>query len=161
MIIPTVAGLYLLFSFVLTSEGALVEADISDQLAAANGNLTALNTQIAHGLAAGPAYRGTFDIAWSCLLTIIACIYNAIHLNVPRRNTGKWKLLLRKVKWATIALLAPEIVLYTAATQFLVAYKVKKEVNAMRGQIRGENKWVVDCTGNQAGYILMLSSDQN
>ena len=140
MIILTIAGLYLLSSFALTSEGALVEADISGQLAAANGNLTALKTQIADGIAAGPPYRGTLDVVWSCLLTILACIYNAIHLNVPRRNTGKWMLLLRKVKWATIALFAPEIVLYTAATQILGAYKVKKEVNAMRGQTRGKNK---------------------
>ena len=140
MIILTIAGLYLFSSLALTSEGALVEANVKDQLAAANGNLTALKTQIAHGIAAGPAYRGTFDIAWSCLLTILACIYNAIHLNVPPHNTGKWMLVLRKVKWATIALFAPEIVLYTATTQFLDAYKIKKEVNAMRGQIRGKKK---------------------
>lgn len=140
MITLTIAGLYFFSSLVSTSEGALVQTDISGQLAAANGNLTALKTQIAHGLAAGPAYRGTFDIAWSCLLTILACIYNAIHLNVPPRNTGKWMLLLRKVRWATIALFAPEIVLYTATTQFLEAYKVKEKVNAMRGQIRGKNK---------------------
>ena len=140
MIVLKNAGLYLFSSLVSTSEGALVQTDISGQLAAANGNLTALKTQIAHGVAAGPAYRGTLDIVWSCLLTILACIYNAIHLNVPPRNKGKWKLLLRKVKWATMALFAPEIVLYTATTQFLDAYNVKKEVNAMRGQIRGENK---------------------
>ena len=140
MIGLAIAGLYLFSSLMSTSEGALVQTDISGQLAAANGNLTALNTQTVHGVAAGPAYRGTFDIVWSCLLTIFACIYNAIHLNVPPRNTGKWRLLLRKVKWATMALFAPEIVLYTARTQFLDAYKVKKEVNAMRGQIRGENK---------------------
>ena len=140
MTILTIAGFYLLSSLASTSKGALVQNNISGQLAAANGNLTALKTQIAHGLAAGPAYRGTFDIAWSCLLTILACIYNAIHLNIPPRNTGRWKLLLRKVKWATIALFAPEIVLYTATTQILDAYKVKKEVNAMRGQIRGKNK---------------------
>ena len=140
MSVLTIAGLYLLSALASTSEGALVQTDISDQLAAANGNLTTLKTQIAHGIAAGPAYRGTFDIAWSCLLTILACIYNAIHLNVPPHNTGKWMLLLRKVKWATIALFAPEIVLYTATTQFLDACKVKKEVNALRGQIRGKNK---------------------
>ena len=133
MTILTIAGFYCLSSLASTSEEALVRNDISGQLAAANGNLTALKTEIAHGLAAGPAYRGTLDIAWSCLLTILACIYNAIHLNVPPRNTGKWMLLLRKVKWAIIALIAPEIVLYTAATQIREAYKVKKEVNAMRG----------------------------
>ena len=136
----TIAGFFCLSFLASTSEEALVRNNISGQLAAANGNLTALKTQIAHGLAAGPAYRGSFDIVWSCLLTILACIYNAIHLNVPPRNTGKWMLLLRKVKWAIIALIAPEIVLYTAATQIWEAYKVKKEVNTMRGQTRGKNK---------------------
>lgn len=140
MIILTIAGLLFLSSLASTGEGALVQTNISGQLAAANGNLTALKTQIAHGIAAGPAYRGTFDIAWSCLLTILACIYNAIHLNVPPRNTGRWMLLRRKLRWATVALFAPEIVLYTATTQFLEACKVKNEVNAMRGQIRGKNK---------------------
>lgn len=140
MIVEAIAGLYFLSSIVPISEGALLQSDISGQLAAANGNLTALKTQTAHGIAAGPAYRGTFDIVWSCLLTILACIYNAIHLNVPPRNTGKWKLLLRKVQRASIAIYAPEIVLYSAITQFRDAYKIKKEVNAMRGQIRGKNK---------------------
>ena len=140
MIFLTIAGLYLFSSLVSISEGTLAQTDISGQLAAANGSLTALKTHIAHGIAAGPAYRGTFDIVWSCLLTILACIYNAIHLNVPPRNTGKWMLLLRKVKWATMALFAPEVILYTATTQFLVAYKVKREVNAMRRQIKGKNK---------------------
>ena len=47
---------------------------------------------------------------------ILACIYNAIHLNILLRNIGKWMLLIRKVKWATMALFALEIVLYTAMT---------------------------------------------
>lgn len=140
MIVLVIAGLYLFSSIVLTSEVGLFQTDISGRLATANGNLTALNTQIAHGVAAGPTYRGTFDIAWSCLLTIIACIYNAIHLNVPKHNMQEWMLLLRKVKWAIIALFAPEIVLYTAMTQIVEARKVKKEVNAMRDQIRGKNR---------------------
>lgn len=83
---------------------------ISAQLAAANRNTTILKTQIAPEYVEGAQTRGTFDILWSCLLTLTACIYSAIHHDVPAPSRGKLSLLLLKVALAALALLAPEIV---------------------------------------------------
>ena len=88
--------------------------DISAQLAAANGNTTTLKTQIAPGYVEMAHIRGTFEIVWSCLVTLTACIYSAIHHDVPAPNKGKWPLLLTKVGMAVAALLAPELVLFYA-----------------------------------------------
>lgn len=115
---------------------------VSSQLAAANKNRTILGSQITPTITAGATYRGTFDILWSCLLTLLACIYSAIHLNVPFPKTSPWRLLVRKMKWTALALFAPEILLYTAAIQFLDARRVVREVNEMRGQIRGKERYL-------------------
>lgn len=63
--------------------------DVSVQLAAANGNTTTLKTQIPPRYVDGAQTRGTFDILWSCLLTLTAWIYPANDLDVTPPNKGK------------------------------------------------------------------------
>ena len=66
--------------------------------------------------------RGTIDILWSSLFTILACTWTVLHLNVPEqrqdRDTGwrgdiKWavKACLTSAKWMLITILAPELLL--------------------------------------------------
>ena len=66
--------------------------------------------------------RGTIDILWSSLFTILACTWTVLHLNVPEqrldRDTGwrgdiKWavKGFLTSAKWMLITILAPEILI--------------------------------------------------
>ena len=66
--------------------------------------------------------RGTIDILWSSLFTILACTWTVLHLNVPEqrldRDTGwrgdiKWavKGFLKSAKWVLITVLAPELLL--------------------------------------------------
>ena len=57
--------------------------------------------------------RGTNDVLSTCLITMFLCVWTAIHLNVPPPES-KWKTILTKVNWLLIALLAPEMVVYTA-----------------------------------------------
>lgn len=64
---------------------------------------------------------------------IIACIYTAIHLNVPDK-TDWFGLLLRKVCWVLLALFAPELVLYTAASQFTTALNLRKELRKLQAE---------------------------
>jgi hypothetical protein len=69
-----------------------------------------------------PNARGTLDILWSCLFTIIACTWTVQHLNVPEQREGgdpsffgdiKW--ILRSAwtstKWMLATMLAPELLL--------------------------------------------------
>ncbi|PMD30200.1 hypothetical protein L207DRAFT_474005 [Hyaloscypha variabilis F] len=66
--------------------------------------------------------RGTLDILWSCLFTIITCTWTVQHLNVPEqregRNPGVWgsiwwaiKRGWTSAKWMLTTVLAPEMLL--------------------------------------------------
>jgi hypothetical protein len=66
--------------------------------------------------------RGTLDILWSCLFTIIACTWTVQHLNVPEQREGrdpgrlgdiKWgmKRGWTSTKWMLATVIAPEILL--------------------------------------------------
>ena len=57
--------------------------------------------------------RGTFDILSICIITMLLCVWTAVHLNVPPPGSD-WESRLRKVGWLILALLAPEMVAYTA-----------------------------------------------
>ena len=67
-----------------------------------------------------PNIRGTLQILWSCLSTLILCTWTVLHLNVPVQSTprGFWEALRRrtsryitKTKWMLGTLLAPEFLL--------------------------------------------------
>ncbi|KAF8859210.1 hypothetical protein BDZ45DRAFT_562078, partial [Acephala macrosclerotiorum] len=66
--------------------------------------------------------RGTMDILWSSLFTIIACTWTVLHLNVPIQREGrdpglagdiKWmfKRGLSSLVWMLVVILAPEILI--------------------------------------------------
>jgi hypothetical protein len=90
-------------------------------IAAPVTNLTALATEIAPPWVSNPEGRGTWDLLYSCGFTILLCVYTAIHLNIPSPDDTKFTFWLRKTKWVAIAILAPEVVVYTAFEQWLHA----------------------------------------
>ncbi|KAI0109925.1 hypothetical protein F4814DRAFT_382936 [Daldinia grandis] len=102
------------------------------------GNLTALQTVIAPPWVSSQSIRSTSDILWSCVLTLTACIYNSLHLNISTKS-GQKRRLLQKVKWATIAIIAPEIVVFMAFFQYFEARWLVKELNKKREK-RGEEE---------------------
>ena len=60
-----------------------------------------------------PTTRGTFDILTTCVTTLLLCVWTAVHLNVSPPDSF-WGPKLRKVGWLVLALLAPEMVAFTA-----------------------------------------------
>ena len=116
---------------ILATSQTVSTASIEPLLPAAEGNRTTLHTEISPPWVSSSNTRGTSDILWSCLITLTACVYTALHLNVPPANAGKIGFYWRKSKWVAIALFAPEIVLYCALTQFLEAWKLVKELNKL------------------------------
>ncbi|KAI8677817.1 hypothetical protein NCS55_00499700 [Fusarium keratoplasticum] len=100
-----------------------------------------------------PNIRGTLDILQSCVLTLVACIYTALHLDVPTKT--KWhRILISKVKWSLITLFAPEIVLYMAADQLVEAWKLRKELRKLREtQLNPPKDFDIDLT--YAFFIVM------
>jgi hypothetical protein len=96
-------------------------------------NLRALRTLDAPAWVSASRFRGTMSILQSCILTLVASIYTAIHLNVPKKQD--WlSVLLTKAQWVLLALLAPEIVLYSAASQFLEAFAFRKRIRELQAQ---------------------------
>ncbi|KAG8350389.1 hypothetical protein FVEN_g11441 [Fusarium venenatum] len=89
-----------------------------------------------------PNIRGTFDILQSCILTLIACIYTALHLDVPVKTA--WHELLRyKLKWTAITLFAPEISLYMAADQPQQAWSLKSKLRTLQTRCSSDKKHII------------------
>ena len=128
-----ISSIYLFYQVLAVSRTsqAISTAPIEPLLSAAGGNHTTLKTQISPAWVSSPGVRGTSDILWSCIVTLTACIYTAIHLNVPPPHEKFGHLFWRKSKWVALALFAPEIVLYSALTQLLQAWEFKKVINEL------------------------------
>ncbi|KAK0499363.1 hypothetical protein EDD18DRAFT_1037046, partial [Armillaria luteobubalina] len=71
-----------------------------------------------------------WDIVWGCLVTTFTCTWFAIHPNVPGRNIttkGTIPCFIQRARLMVIAILAPEIIVGWAATQFTVAWRIRHE----------------------------------
>jgi len=71
-------------------------------------------------------HRSLFDIIWSCLATMFACSWIAIHPNVPAPGDGWLTIGLRRAKMMFWAILAPELIVIWAMRQWRSACVVKK-----------------------------------
>lgn len=103
---------------------------IQNIITASKTNITALNTIVAPTWVSAPSVRGTSAILWSCITTLVACVYTALHLNVPA-DTGTWAMLRLKASWVLVALLAPEIVVYMAISQLFAAWRLRNGLNEL------------------------------
>ncbi|KAI5810409.1 hypothetical protein BZA77DRAFT_271667, partial [Pyronema omphalodes] len=92
-----------------------------------HGNITASRNEIAPSWVAEPEERGTMSLLYSCTFTMFLCVYTAVHLNVPPPGEKKRYFYLRKTKWLLVALLAPEVVVYTAWSQWKEARWLQNE----------------------------------
>ncbi|KAH0428848.1 hypothetical protein CcaCcLH18_08835 [Colletotrichum camelliae] len=62
----------------------------------------------------GPNTRGTLNLVWSCGVTIFACTWTVMHLNVPSTEDTTMQRFLRRVKWMAINIVFPEFILSKA-----------------------------------------------
>jgi len=77
--------------------------------------------------------RTVWSIVWSCLATLFACSWVAVHPNVPRATDSEALIIGRRLATMGYMLLAPELVICWAATQYFSA----KEI-AVKHQREGE-----------------------
>lgn len=73
--------------------------------------------------------RTTFDIIKSCLLTIVACTWTAIHPNIPSPTDTRWIILKRRIVTALCALVAPEAITLWALRQRFAAGRIARDYN--------------------------------
>ena len=100
-------------------------------LASAGGNKTVLGHEIAPSWIASPGFRGTSDILWSCLVTLTACVYTALHLNIPATHKTQWQRIRTKLRWVSIAVLGPELVLISAIDQWRSARELCRALQSL------------------------------
>ena len=74
---------------------------------------------------------GTWDILCSCCFTLSLCVFTAIHLNVGPGGERTHEWWLRKSKWVAIAIISPEVVLYTAGKQWFSAQRLCKKLGRL------------------------------
>ncbi|KAJ8114758.1 hypothetical protein OPT61_g3433 [Boeremia exigua] len=57
-----------------------------------------------------PNERGTFDLLISCILTLMICVWSALHLNVPAKDSRLVDRNVRRARWILLGIFAPEVV---------------------------------------------------
>ncbi|KAK1774759.1 hypothetical protein QBC45DRAFT_361093 [Copromyces sp. CBS 386.78] len=94
-----------------------------------------LSATIAPPWVDSPNTRGTGDILFTCLLTLIACIYTAIHPHMPRRDSPLFlnlikvsRLSLIKAVMAMESFIAPEALLYGAIKEFMETKSLQSDL---------------------------------
>src|SRR6266536_3517924 len=84
-----------------------------------------------------PNTRGTLDILWSSLNTLLLCTWTIQHLNIlvqsrPRTRVQKLRrkfwIYRSKVKWMVTTLLAPEYLIGKTFVDFLSAWHLREEM---------------------------------
>ena len=73
--------------------------------------------------------RSTSDIVTSCLATIFACTWTAIHPNIPSPVDSRWDIFNRRLVTTIYALLAPEFITLWAYRQYRGANEIMEEYN--------------------------------
>jgi hypothetical protein len=61
--------------------------------------------------------RGTFGILSFCFSTMVICVWNTLHFDIPVTRHSRIRRFFVSVLWMLIAFLAPEALLCTAALQ--------------------------------------------
>lgn len=74
-------------------------------------------------------FRTTYDIIWSCLLTVFACVWTSGHPNIAAPRDSGWTRLKRRVIMMVYALIAPEMVVFWAMRQYAAALWIATDYN--------------------------------
>ncbi|TKA76979.1 hypothetical protein B0A49_03461, partial [Cryomyces minteri] len=86
----------------------------------ANGSLP-LDNSVHVGFVQDANFRSTFDLVWSCLVTMALCTWTVQRPSVPSPSDSDSKVLLRKAAWAALTIAAPDALTLIAAEEFFGA----------------------------------------
>lgn len=96
---------------------------VADSLAMSNSLDTAQVSVVA------PHTRSATSIVWSCLATIFACTWAAVHPNVPHPAASEWQIWRHRAHLMFWGLIAPELIVLWAIRQWMGARFLAKELN--------------------------------
>lgn len=86
--------------------------------------------------------RDTISLLISCFATLGLCVYSAVHLNIPRKGEGNYRVLLKELQWCILGLFAPELILYTAWRQLASARQLCLEIENKQVSSRAATRLV-------------------
>ncbi|KAF8542255.1 hypothetical protein BDD12DRAFT_641420, partial [Trichophaea hybrida] len=92
-----------------------------------------------------PSMRGTIGLFWSCAIAFGICVWTAIHTDL-NPNPNLLDRFAYKLGWVAIAALAPEIIIFTAYSQFRRAQKLRDAWNTK----------YLDTFGLQGGFMVLM-----
>jgi hypothetical protein len=98
------------------------------------------------GYVSEPNVRGTTSLVLSCLLTLVLCVWSALHLNVPQQDTSRLQRLLCNIRWIITGVYAPELVVFTAWRQWASARLLGQLVTKLSKEFRTKNPAMVPAT---------------
>ncbi|SPO04193.1 uncharacterized protein DNG_06876 [Cephalotrichum gorgonifer] len=103
------------------------------------------------GWVSSPDGRGTIDILWTNLLALFVCVWTVLHHNIQARDEGEWTVIVRKLRWAALAVCAPEMLTLFAIMQWNAANKSVSEMHSL-----GHSDWtqVHAFFANAGGFML-------
>lgn len=116
-----------------------------------SSNQTELPSQNRLGWTSSPNQRGSIDIIWSCCLVLFVCVWAVLHHNIPLKSDSIWTTLGRKLRWATLAVAAPELLTLFSVMQWNAANVSVREMKDL-----GDMDWSVVHAfhANAGGFIL-------
>jgi len=71
--------------------------------------------------------RSMYGILWSCLSTIFASTWIAVHPNIPAPGDSQWSIIRRRLAIMGYILLAPELVIFWVARQHFAARRLARK----------------------------------
>jgi hypothetical protein len=80
------------------------------------------------------------------VLTLVLCVWSALHLNVPELEQSRIKCLLCNVRWIVTGVYAPELVVFTAWRQWASARLLGKLVNKLSQESRQKGRARLETT---------------
>ena len=89
-----------------------------------------------HGWISEPSGRGTAGLLYNCLITIFLCVWSAMHIHIPERNTSRTENFFYKVKLAVLAIIAPEVVFFIAIDSYFFIREALDELPASFSEVR-------------------------
>ncbi|KAH8591595.1 hypothetical protein B0O99DRAFT_690409 [Bisporella sp. PMI_857] len=131
-----------------------------------NCTLPATNVNIMYG----GNVRGTFDILWSCIFTLLICTWTVQHLNIPEQDssTTRRKGVLANVKsnwipikWMLSTLVMPELIAAKAFQDWHMSRKSYREMQLFAAQDKVEWTLIHSYYANIGGFVLKLPPKSN
>ncbi|KAB5570440.1 hypothetical protein GE09DRAFT_707761 [Coniochaeta sp. 2T2.1] len=103
------------------------------------------------GWVSSPDTRGTMNIIWSCVSTLVVCLYYMLHLYVPAPDDSYWTRFWRKARWAFLGLLAPELPMLFACGQWASANRSVLSMQAL-----GHHEWSIEHAfyADSGGFVV-------